>query len=129
MSKTIFNFWLDVTLLVLFLTLGWISAVLQFVFPVGPRAFECQLWGWDYLVWRDLQFGILCLFALGILLHIMMHWTWCCSIVTRRMLKQSKLPDHGMQTIYGVILLAALLHFLGIAFGLAMFTIQGVSAE
>ena len=124
MSKTIFNFWLDVTLLVLFLILSWVSAVLQFVFPVGPRAYEHTLWGWDFTAWRDIQFGSLCLLALGILLHVMMHWTWCISIVTRRILGKKKLPNGGLQTIYGVVFLVILLHILGIGFIVAEFMIH-----
>lgn len=124
MSKTIFNFWLDVALLVLFLLLGWVSAVLQFVFPVGPKAFDSTLWGWDYMAWRDIQFGVLCVFALAVVLHVMMHWTWVCGVVFRQLLKRKELPDGGLQTIYGVILLIVLFHLLGIGFAAGLFMIQ-----
>jgi hypothetical protein len=124
MNKTIFNFWLDCTLLVLFCLLAWISAVLRFLFPLGPSVFEYRLWGWDYVDWSDAQFMVLCVFAAAVLLHVMMHWTWVMGVVTRRIAKSKKV-DHSLDTIYGVVLLIALLHILGIAFAVAMFTIEG----
>lgn len=124
MNKTIFNFWLDCLLLVLFCLLAWISAVLRFLFPLGPSVFEYRLWGWDYVNWSDAQFVMLCIFAGAVLLHVMMHWTWVMGVVTRRIAK-SKTTDRSLDTIYGVVLLIALLHILGIAFAVAMFTIEG----
>ena len=124
MNKTIFNFWLDCTLLVLFCLLAWISAVLRFLFPLGPSVFEYRLWGWDYVGWSDAQFIVLCVFAAAVLLHVMMHWSWVMGVATRRIAK-SKKADRSLDTIYGVVLLIALLHILGIAFAVAMFTIEG----
>ncbi|MBD3671986.1 MAG: DUF4405 domain-containing protein [Planctomycetaceae bacterium] len=125
MNKTLINFWLDCLLLILFCLLGWISAVLRFLFPLGPSVFEYQLWGWDYIDWSDAQFIVLCVFAAAILLHVMLHWTWVVGVVTRRIAKSEKKTDHSLDTIYGVVLLIALLHVLGIAFAAAMFTIEG----
>jgi hypothetical protein len=67
---------------------------------------------------------VLCVFAAAVLLHVMMHWTWVMGVVTRRIAKSKKV-DHSLDTIYGVVLLIALLHILGIAFAVAMFTIEG----
>ena len=87
MNKTLINFWLDCLLLVLFCLLGWISAVLRFLFPLGPGVFEYQLWGWDYVEWSDAQFVVLCVFAAAILLHVMLHWTWVMGVVKKRIAK------------------------------------------
>jgi len=125
MNKTLINFWLDCLLLILFCLLGWISAVLRFLFPLGPSVFEYKLWGWDYIAWSDAQFIVLCTFAAAILVHVMLHWTWVVGVVTKRIAKSEKPTDHSLDTIYGVVLLIALLHFLGIAFAAAMFSIQG----
>lgn len=122
-SWAIVNFWLDVAIAVVFLALAWISAVLRFLFPVGLAALETTLWGWNETDWRDVQFVVLCVFAVGVLVHVMLHWSWICGVVARRLLGRRSVPDSGMQTLYGVITLAIVLHVLGVAFVAAMFGI------
>jgi hypothetical protein len=127
MNKTLINFWLDCLLLVVFCLLGWVSAVLRFLFPRGPAAFEWSLWGWDYGQWCDVQFVVLCVFAAAVLLHVMLHWTWVVGVVHKRIRKSQAPADHSLDTIYGVVLLIALLHLLGIAFAAAMFSMEAPS--
>lgn len=124
MNKTLINFWLDCLLLIVFCLLGWISAVLRFLFPLGPAVFEYQLWGWDYADWSDAQFTVLCIFAGCVLLHVMLHWNWVMGVLSQR-LSKSKNKNRSLDTIYGVVLLIALLHILGIAFAAAMFSLEG----
>jgi hypothetical protein len=117
-SKTIVNFWLDAMLLMVFLVLTWISAVLQFVFPAGGAADSWILWNGTVEHWRGLQFAVLCLFALGIVLHVMLHWSWVCGVVSTRLLGRKAMRDDGSQTLIGVGVLVALLLVLTI--GLVM---------
>ena len=69
MSKTTFNFWLDFLLLVIFVSLTWVSVVTRFVFPPPSRAGGWLLWGGTYDQWQTIQFGLLCALAGGVLLH------------------------------------------------------------
>ncbi len=126
-SKSIINFWLDCLLLVLFLGLVWASAVLRFLFPVGPRAMEWQLWGADIEGWRDLQFVILCLFSLGVLLHVMLHWSWVCGVVTKHLLGRPPTRDDGSQTLLGVGVLLAILHLLAAGLLLAWYCLRPIA--
>jgi hypothetical protein len=112
-SVSVINFWIDVSLLVLLLVLGWVSAVLQFVFPALTAAAGWSLWGLGYDRWHDVQFTVLCLFAAGIVLHLMMHWNWVCSVIATQIVRARQRPDEGMQTIYGVATLIVLLHLIG----------------
>jgi len=114
------NFWLDVGLLAVLVVLGWISATLQVVFPAPTTAAGWSLWGLTYDQWRDLQFAVLCVFALGILVHVMLHWNWVCSVIATKVLRSKQRPDEGMQTIYGVATLIALLHIIGFGVILAL---------
>ena len=82
------------------------------------------MWGLGYDQWRDLQFGLLCFFALGVLVHIMMHWNWVCSVIATQIVRSRSRPDEGMQTIYGVIVLIALLHLIAVGVGAAMFCVH-----
>jgi hypothetical protein len=121
---SVINFWLDLTILVIMLALGWVSATLQMVFPAPTMAVGWTLWGLTYDQWRDVQFGILCLFAFGVLVHVMLHWNWVCSVVATQVLKSRNRPDEGTQTIYGVLTLIVLLHVIGIGVIIALFGVH-----
>ena len=117
-SRITLNFWLDTTLLVLFLVLCWSACVIRFTFPPGPSAAGWNLWGWNYNQWSDLHFSTLCAFALAVLLHIMLHWSWVCGVITSRFLRRRALPD-GVRTIYGVIVLICSLTAMGLGLAAA----------
>jgi hypothetical protein len=123
-SVSVINFWIDVSVLVLLSLVGWVSAVLQFVFPAPTAADGWSLWGLDYDRWHDVQFAFLCLFAAGIVLHVMMHWNWVCSVIATQILQVRQRPEEGMQTIYGVATLIVLLHLIGAGLIAAMFSVH-----
>lgn len=127
MSRTIVNFWLDTLMLLLFLTLIWSSVVIRYVFPAYVDAAGWRLWGGGYAQWLDFQFVVLCLLALGVLLHLMLHWNWVCGVVTSRFLrrKEKGRVDDGSRTIVGVGMLIVLLNLMGIGIAAAALTIQG----
>lgn len=118
-SKTIVNFWVDCSLLAMFLALWWVSAVLHLLFPAGAAARRWTLWGRSVTDWQNIQFALLCLFTGGILLHLMLHWTWIMGVVSTRFLGRKPNPDHGAHTLVGVGVLIALLHLAGLAFLIA----------
>lgn len=126
--RTLVNFWLDVVLLSLFLIVYWTSFVVRFVFPPATLASGWSLWGWSYDQWADLQFVVLSLFAAAVLIHVMLHWSWLCGVLTSRIIRSSKHGrrhwDEGARTLYGVGLLVVLLNFLGIAFAAAVLSVQ-----
>jgi hypothetical protein len=65
-----------------------------------------------------LHFGLLAVLVFAILVHVMLHWNWVCSIIATRLLRRSGKVDDGVQTLYGVstlILLVILLSTLIIA--------------
>lgn len=124
LSRTLVNFWLDTALLLNFLGLGIVSVILQFVFPPGIAAGGWSLWGLNFSQWQSLQFGMLSLLTVGIVVHLMLHWTWVCSVVARNVFRQTEVPDEGLQTIYGVILLIAVLLTGAVFTGLATVTIR-----
>lgn len=121
---SVINFWLDAFLLLLLMILGWATATLQFVFPPPTTAAGWTLWGLSYDQWRDFQFGSVCALGLGVLLHVMLHWNWVCSVVATQVLHSRQRPDEGMQTIYGVATLIILLHVIGAGVIAALVTVQ-----
>lgn len=123
-SMTIVNFWLDASLMLVLVALGIVSVIIQFVFPPGISAKGWTLWSLDHTQWTSLQFGLLSVLAVGALVHVMLHWTWVCGVISRRILGSNELPDDGIRTVYGVGLLIILLMTSAIAVGIATLTIE-----
>ena len=67
----------------------------------------------------------LCTFSFGILIHLMLHWNWVCSVIATQILTDRERPDEGMQTIYGVATLIVLLHLVGAGIVVALFFVHG----
>ena len=111
-------------LMMAFVSLAITSVIVQFVFPPGVATRGWVLWGMSYGQWCSLQFGLLSILGFGILIHVMLHWTWVCGVIARQVMGQRKLPDNGIRTIYGVGLLIILLVSGAAVIGLAMLTIQ-----
>ena len=127
LSITATNFWLDVILLVLFLSLFWVSLVLRFAFPPGPAADGWRLWGYTYVGWSNVRFYLVCGLGAAVILHLMLHWNWVCSVVLKWLRhgkpKKPMAKDDPMRTIWGVILLIVVLGAMGVLLGLAKLTI------
>ncbi len=123
-SRTLINFWLDTILMLAFVALSIIAVIVQFVFPPGVAAKGWLLWGMNYGQWCSLQFAVLCILGFGVVVHVMLHWTWVCGVVVRKLLRRRDLPDDGIRTIYGVGLLITLLLAAATVIGIAMLTIQ-----
>lgn len=123
-SWALINFYLDLFLLVNFICLMWVSAVLQFIFPVGLDAEGWTLWGADVVAWQNLQFTTLCVLTLGITVHVMFHWTWICGVINRQILRRTVLKPDGTDTLVGVGMIAAIVHIIAIGLLIARWAIQ-----
>jgi hypothetical protein len=119
------NLLLDTALLAVFVGLLFAAVVVRFVFPPGPAAGGWRLWGLDYDAWSGIQFGLLAVLTGGVLVHLMFHWSWVCTMLASRLSGDRKARvDEGMQTIYGVMLLITILVGISIAAGAAYLTIE-----
>jgi hypothetical protein len=108
-----------------FVALLFTAVVVRFVFPPGPAAGGWRLWGLDYDAWGGIQFGLLGILAGGVLVHLMFHWSWVCTMLASRLTGDRKARvDEGMQTIYGVMLLIGILVAAGVAAGAAFLMIE-----
>ncbi|MEZ6130744.1 MAG: hypothetical protein R3C59_18825 [Planctomycetaceae bacterium] len=123
-SRTLVNFWLDVFLGAVFVALCIVAVIVQFVFPPGVAARGASLWAMNYGQWCSVQFALLSVLGLSVLLHVMLHWTWVCSVLSKRILSQAEVPDDGIRTVYGVGLLIGLLLFGAVIVGMAQWMIM-----
>jgi len=129
-SRTVVNFCLDTFLLAVFLLLCWSTVIIRYVFPPATKTAGWTLWGMDYLVWTDIQFFLLCVMASGVLLHVMLHWSWVCGVVSSRLRSRNHQTASSVQytssrTLWGVGLLIVIFNILGFAIAAAAFSIQG----
>jgi hypothetical protein len=127
MSKTIVNFILDTTLLVIVVSLLFTSAVLRFVFPAPTLAGGWTLWGHGYDAWANFQFVLLAVIALAVLLHVMLHWSWVCGVIVTKLLSHDSRktkPGDGVQTLWGVGLLIVVVTILGVLVALANLMVE-----
>lgn len=123
-SRTLVNFWLDSLLLLIFALHSIAAVIVQFVFPPGVAAKGWTLWSMNYGQWCSVQFFFLSMLAFGILVHVMLHWSWVCGVIARKLLHQRDLPDDGIRTVYGVGLLILLLLSGATVVGIAMMSIK-----
>src|SRR4029079_18213435 len=98
------------------------------VFPPGPDSKGWLLWGLSYDQWATLQFAMVAVLALGVLIHVMLHWNWVCGFLAARLVRDKKAKiDDGTQTLYGVGLLIVILNLLGLAIAAPPLPIRGLS--
>lgn len=105
-SRAAINFGLDATALTVLLTVLWTRIVAFYVVPT-PRAGESALvlWGLDHAGWDALNFWLTMAFAIVILVHLILHWTWVSQFVHQRVKRWTRsrtVLNAGTQTMYGV---------------------------
>ena len=114
--------------MVTFLAVVWVSVIVRFVFPSVGSATGYQLWGMPLARWMDLQFGLIALLFLGIVIHVMLHWSWVCGVLGGKLFRTKdgtkRTFDEGQRTILGVGLLIVLLNIMGVGIALAVLSIQ-----
>lgn len=131
MNRTTLNFLVDGLLLALFLALVWVSVVLRFLFPPGTAAAGWSLWGLGYDGWCAVQFNVLAAMFLVVLLHVMLHWSWVCGVVSKGLRRRggpAQRIDEGLQTIYGVGTLIAIVNLLGFTLAAAALMVHAAAS-
>lgn len=123
-SRSTLNFILDAVLAAAFVLLCAVVAIIQIVFPAPTTAAGWTVFGGTIDQWMTLQFGCLCVLAGGVVLHVMLHWTWVCGMLTRGRPDSVLRTDDGVRTIVGVAFLLFLFHLIGLAVLAALLTVH-----
>jgi hypothetical protein len=129
-SRTEINFLLDLILLLLFVAVCTCAVILQFVFPTEKQE-GWLLWSRSFSDWSRYQFTLIAAMALAILLHVMLHWSWICGVVTSRFghktARKNATNDDPNRTLWGVGLLIVIVNVAGAIVAAAALTIQSPS--
>lgn len=117
-SRNDTNFWLDAALLIGFLWILILTAITQYVFPAAGDAASCSLFGWDFDKWRLAQSISIAAFALLVVIHLVLHWTWVMGVIagrfSRHLGRRIRVVE-PMTTLYGVAFLTFCLGLIGAA--------------
>lgn len=126
-SRTEINLLLDLVLLLLFVAVCTCAVILQFVFPTEKHE-GWLLWSRSFSDWSRYQFTLLAGMALAVLLHIMLHWSWICGVVSSRCgdktTRKTAANDDPNRTLWGVGLLIVIVNILGAIIAAAALSIQ-----
>lgn len=131
-TRTTTNFFLDVLLLVTFLVLVWITFALRLVFPAATTAASWSLWGYGFDDWANLQFIVLLVLMIEILIHVMLHWTWVCGVITNHLEFRAGTPvrwDDGTRTLVGVGILIFIINLMGVLMAIASLTLVPITGS
>lgn len=123
-SRSKLNLVLDSVLAAVFVILCAVAAIIQIVFPPPTTAIGWTVFGGTIDQWITLQFACLCVLAGGVILHVMLHWSWVCGMLTRGRPASALRTDDGVRTIVGVGFLLFLLHVIGVAVLAALLTVH-----
>jgi heme/copper-type cytochrome/quinol oxidase subunit 2 len=128
-SRTDVNFLLDALLLLLFIAVCVLSVILEFVFPPGTQADGWLLWNSSFNEWSRLRFYVLASMAAAVVLHVMLHWTWVCGVLSSRLggksNQKSAKHDDPSRTLWGVGLLIVIVNLVGAVIAAAALMIRG----
>jgi hypothetical protein len=110
------NFLIDCLMALVFLSVLATAAVLWTVFPKATAAGEWRIWGWSYDAWAMLHFVLLSTFAVIVLIHLVLHWTWVCGFISARLVKRFGVNmriGESAKTLYGVATLIGAITLIG----------------
>ncbi|MCB9850165.1 MAG: DUF4405 domain-containing protein [Phycisphaerales bacterium] len=106
MSRSAINFSLDLGAFVVLLATLWTRLVTFWIVPPPAEGKSgLALWGMNHKAWDAVNFWVTMAFAVVILVHLILHWTWISQFVHQRVKRRSKsvaVLDSGTQTVYGV---------------------------
>lgn len=83
MKRSTLNFSVDVVAFIGFIVLTTTGVLLRYLLPSGSGHYS-TIWGLDRHEWGGVHFWIAVVFFSLLGLHLVLHWRWILSMVTRR---------------------------------------------
>jgi|GEM_PF-1826299 len=127
MSRSSVNFIVDALVALLFLSVLSTASIVHFVFP-APSLADCwSLWAMNLDTWSRIEIVAICVFAVAVIVHLILHWTWVCGFITTRISRYKgwKITvSASAKTLYGVSVLILALTALAVIYAAASFAVK-----
>lgn len=109
MRRDTLNFIVDLLALLAMIGLIATGALLTWVVPPGSRGGAgLSFWGLGRHDWGDIHFWVAVALVALMVLHVALHWTWVCVIVTRGARRGGGAPPAASRNVGGAVFLLAL---------------------
>ncbi|HRX85430.1 MAG TPA: DUF4405 domain-containing protein [Phycisphaerae bacterium] len=106
LNRAATNFLLDALALIVLVGVLWTRIVAFWIVPLpADGVAPVRLWGLNHRGWDLVNFWATMGFAVVVLVHLILHWTWISQFVhqrIKRMTRSKGVLDSGTQTVYGV---------------------------
>lgn len=101
MTRNMLNFIVDTIIAVLALSMVVTGLLLRWVLPPGSGQ-QRTLWGLDRHGWGDVHWWLALLLVGMVVLHLVLHWRWVCTMVARVCRRGSGAPSRRVSRVGGV---------------------------
>jgi hypothetical protein len=99
MNRSIVNFFVDLSSLLVAGVMAVTGLILAFVLPPGTgglgRGQGLALWGWPRHDWGDLHCHVATAFLVLLILHLALHWRWIWTMSSRAIHRRSGISDRA----------------------------------
>lgn len=118
MRRNVLNFLVDVVTLLAILAMIATGLLIRFVLPPGTGGRHGErgltLWGMSRHDWGDLHFWVSVALGVLLVLHVALHWSWVCLMVSRSLGNRENAPLSSVKrNAYGLGFLLSLLIIFG----------------
>jgi hypothetical protein len=83
LGKNKFNFWLDITIFIVFIVTAITGLMLWLLIPSGQGSGWLTFWGLTRRQWVDVHNWVGLVMLLGVIIHLALHWRWINCILDR----------------------------------------------
>jgi hypothetical protein len=104
-TRTLVNFWLDVSSLLVMLCMTMTGGIMYFVLPPGT-GHSHHLFGLGRHDFGTIHFYLAVTAVILLALHVMMHWSWICGVIARALGRPK--PSPRVQRAWGWSVLVGL---------------------
>jgi len=126
-TRSAINLLVDAFSLIMFIALVMTGTLLVFVLPPGSR--QASLWGMTRHEWGDVHFWIAISMIALIVVHLVLHWGWVCSMIVRVFGGSRGPVSLGKRWLFAVLLIVLLLTIGGGFVWIARNSVQPSSNE
>ena len=112
MKRSWMNFIIDGITALVAMALVWTGLLLHYLLPPGSGRDGLGLWGLNRHAWGDLHFCLSLSTLALVAIHVGLHWTWVCTMITR-VFSGEATPRRRWRNLAGLLSVTALVVVIG----------------